>query len=269
MRENTVKAKWRAGEATVGAWLSIPSTYSAEIMAHQGFDWVCVDMQHGMIDYPDAAAMFTAISTTDSIPLCRVPWNEPSIIMKVLDAGAYGIVVPLVNTRAEAEAAVAACRYPPEGIRSNGANRAVLYAGGDYVQGANREIACMVMIETRQAIDNLDDILSTPGLDGVYIGPSDLSFALGLPPRMDSDVPLHVETVARILEGCKRHGIVAGIHTGGPAFSAKKIQEGFQMVTLTSDGVSMTRGTQAQLKEMRGYLGEGTPATAATSGNPY
>ena len=131
MRENTVKAKWREGKATIGAWLSIPSTYSAEMMAHQGFDWLCVDMQHGMIDYPDAVRMFTAISTTDTVPFVRVPWNDPAIIMKVLDAGAYGVVVPLINTRADAEQAVAACRYPPEGIRSNGANRAILYAGGD------------------------------------------------------------------------------------------------------------------------------------------
>src|SRR5215216_4899514 len=142
MRENTVKSAWKAGKATVGAWLSIPSSYSAELMAHQGFDWLCIDMQHGVIDYRDAVAMLTAISTTETIPLVRVPWNDPAIIMKVLDAGAYGVVVPLVNNRAEAEAAVAACRYPPAGIRSNGANRASLYAGnqGDYVARANDEM---------------------------------------------------------------------------------------------------------------------------------
>jgi 4-hydroxy-2-oxoheptanedioate aldolase len=270
MRANTVKAKWREGKATIGAWLSIPSTYSAEMMAHQGFDWLCVDMQHGMIDYPDAVQMFTAISTTDTVPFARVPWNDPAIIMKVLDAGAFGVVVPLINTRADAEAAVAACRYPPDGIRSNGANRAILYAGSDYVAGANTEMACIPMIETRQALENLDDILSVPGLDAIYIGPSDLSFALGLPPKMDSDVPLHVETVARILAACKRHGVVAGIHTGGPPFSAKKIEEGFQMVTLTSDGVAMTRGVQAILRQQRAALEGEAVAVPATSGaNPY
>jgi 4-hydroxy-2-oxoheptanedioate aldolase len=271
VRPNTVKAKWREGKATVGAWLSIPSTYSAELMAHQGFDWVCVDMQHGMIDYPDAVRMFTAISTTDTIPFVRVPWNDPAVIMKVLDAGAYGVVVPLINTRKDAELAVAACRYPPEGIRSNGANRALLYAGPDYVAEANREIACIPMIETREALENLDDILSVPGVDAVYIGPSDLSFALGLPPRMDSDVPLHVETVARILAACRRHGVVAGIHTGGAAFSAKKIQEGFQMVTLTGDGVAMVRGVQAQRRELAALLEGKTPlpAAPAASSNPY
>ena len=271
MRQNTRKPNWREGKPATGCWLSIPSTYSAEIMAHQGFDYVCVDMQHGMIDYADAARMFTAISTTDAMPFVRVPWNDPAIIMKVLDAGAYGVVVPLVNTRAEAELAVAACRYPPEGIRSNGANRAILYAGSDYVASANREMACIVMIETKQALENLDDILAVPGLDGVYIGPSDLSFALGLPPRMDSDVPLHVETVARILAACQEHGVVAGIHTGGPAFSAQKIKEGFLMATLTSDGVCMTRAAQAQLKEVAGLL-EGTvaaPAATTSTATPY
>ncbi len=269
MRPNTIKERWRAGEPTIGAWLSLPNSYSAEMMAHMGFDWLCVDMQHGMIDYADAVAMFTAISTTATIPFVRVPWNDPAIIMKVLDAGAYGVVVPLINTRADAEQAVAACRYPPEGIRSNGANRAVLYAGnqGDYVARANAEIACIPMIETKQAIDNLDDILSVPGVDAIYIGPSDLSFALGLPPRMDSDVPLHVETVARILDACRRHGVIAGIHTGGPPFSVQKVHEGFQMVTVTGDTMALARGAQAILKTQREGMGVAA-ATPAASG-PY
>lgn len=263
MRENTVKRAWREGRATVGAWLSIPSAYSAEVMAHQGFDWLCVDMQHGVIDYKDAVQMFTAISTTETIPFVRVPWNDPAIMMKVLDAGAYGVVVPLINTRADAEQAVAACRYPPDGIRSNGANRGMLYGGADYVSRANDEIAVIPMIETKQAIENLDDILSVPGVDGIYIGPSDLSFALGLPPRMDNEDPLHVATVDRILEACKRHGVAAGSHTGGPAFSRRFLDKGFQMVTLTSDGVAMTRGVRDQLREL------GEREAVAASGGPY
>jgi len=250
MRTNTVKQAWKQGKGTVGAWLSVPSAYSAEVMAHQGFDWLCVDMQHGVNDYKDAVAMMTAISTTETIPFVRVPWNDPSVIMKVLDAGAYGVVVPLINTRADAEAAVAACRYPPQGIRSNGANRAMLYAGADYVQYANEEIACIPMIETKQAIENLDDILSVPGVDAIYIGPSDLSFALGLPPRMDNEDPLHVATVDRILQACKRHGVAAGSHTGGPRFSRRFLDMGFQMVTLTSDSQSMVRGVRDQLQEL-------------------
>lgn len=259
MRENTVKSAWKAGRSTVGAWLSIPSSYSAELMAHQGFDWLCIDMQHGVIDYRDAVAMLTAISTTETIPLVRVPWNDPAVIMKVLDAGAYGVVIPLINTRADAEAAVAACRYPPQGIRSNGANRGMLYGGADYVASANDQICCVPMIETKQAIENLDEILSVPGVDGAYIGPSDLSFALGLPPRMDNEDPLHVETVDKILETCKRYGVAAGSHTGGPHFSRRFLDKGFQMVTLTSDAQAMGRGIRDQLSE----LGERQPAAQA------
>lgn len=259
MRENTVKSAWKAGKATVGAWLQFNSAYAAEVMAHQGFDWLCIDMQHGVVDYGDAVALMTAISTTDTIPFVRVPWNDPAIIMKVLDAGAYGVVVPLINTPADAEAAVAACRYPPAGIRSNGANRAILYSGADYVANANEQIACIPMIETKQAIANLDDILSVPGVDAIYVGPSDLSFALGLPPRMDNEDPLHVETMDKILEACQRHGVAAGSHTGGPRFTRRFLDKGFQMVTLTSDAGSMTRGVRDQLSE----LGEREPVAQA------
>jgi len=163
MRENTVKRAWRDGKVVYGCWLSIPSSFSAEVMAHQGYDYVCVDMQHGVIDYQTAVTMLQAISTTEAMPFVRVPWNEPGIIGKVLDAGAYGVVIPLVNTREQAEAAVGACRYAPDGYRSFGPVRATYYAGADYATGANREIACIIMIETTTALANIDDILSVPG----------------------------------------------------------------------------------------------------------
>jgi 4-hydroxy-2-oxoheptanedioate aldolase len=251
MRENTVRRLWSGGKPTVGAWLSIPDSFSAEVMAHIGFDWLCIDMQHGVIDYSLAVPMLQAISTTDVIPLARVPWNEPSIIMKMLDAGAWGVVVPLINTRAEAEAAVAACRYPPLGIRSYGPTRASVYAGVDYASRANDEVLCIVMIETRKALENLDDIMSVPGVDACYIGPADLSLALGLPPRTDSDEPAHVAAVARILDSARRHGVVGGIHTGSPAFAARCIEQGFQMVTLTSDATCMGRGAWRELQDLR------------------
>ena len=151
MRSNHVLQAWRANQQTIGAWMSIDSSYTAETMAHAGFDWLCLDMQHGVLDYNDVKHMLTAISTSNAIPLVRVPWNEPYEIMKVLDAGAYGVIVPLVNNREEAERAVAACRYPPEGIRSYGPNRVTFYSGKGYVRAANSEIACIVMIETAEA----------------------------------------------------------------------------------------------------------------------
>ncbi len=254
MRPNAVKQKWREGKVTIGGWLSIPSSYSAEIMAHQGFDWLCVDTQHGMIDYGSAAPMLQAISTTDTVPLVRVPWNEPSVIMKYLDAGAYGIIVPMINNGTEAAQAVAACRYPPHGIRSFGPNRVTYYAGRGYADEANDQVACIVMIETAEALENLDDILAVPGVDAAYIGPQDLSYAIGVPPRMDNDDPKHVATVARIREACERHGVVPGIHTGGGAFASRCAEQGFKMIMLTSDAAGVARNAAEHVATVRSTI---------------
>src|SRR5262249_36565258 len=170
MRFNRVKKLWREGKPAVGGWLSIPHCLPAEVMAHTGLDWLCIDMQHGCIDYSDTVPMLTAISTTNVVPFVRVPWNEPALIMKGLDAGAYSVIVPVGSKRAEAERAVAACRYPPVGMRSNGPNRVLLYAGADYQKHANAEVACIVMVETTEGIEKIDEIAATPGVDAVYIG---------------------------------------------------------------------------------------------------
>jgi 4-hydroxy-2-oxoheptanedioate aldolase len=247
VRVNTVKQKWREKKAAIGGWLSIPSSYSAEIMAHQGFDWLCVDTQHGVIEYSNAVPMLQAISTTETMPFVRVPWNEPSIIMKYLDAGAYGIIIPMVSNREDAERAVQACRYPPKGMRSYGPNRVTLYAGAGAVGEADDQVACVVMIETAEALEKLDEILSVPGVDAAYIGPSDLSLAIGLPPRADNTDPTHLATVSRIREACVRHGVVPGIHCNSAAFVSDKIREGFKMVMLTSDSILINRGATAEL----------------------
>ncbi|MEE4280517.1 MAG: aldolase/citrate lyase family protein, partial [Pseudomonadales bacterium] len=157
MRENKSLSAWRRGEQTIGCWLSLANSYSAESISNLGFDWVCVDLQHGIIDYTDLAQMLPAISTTETTPIVRVPWNEPYEIMKVLDAGAYGVIVPMVNNRSEAEQAVHACRYPPLGNRSFGPIRGALYGGRGYAQEANDQLACIAMIETREGIDNVEE----------------------------------------------------------------------------------------------------------------
>lgn len=252
MRKNHVLAAWRANKQTIGAWLSVGSAYTAEVMANTGFDWVCVDMQHGLLDYSDLKNMLPAISTTSTIPFVRVPWNEPYEIMKALDAGAYGVVVPLVNNRAEAEKAVAACRYPPDGMRSFGPIRAGIYGGSGYAAEANSEIACIVMIETAEALLNLDEILSTPGVDAVYIGPADLAYALKLTPTGDNNEPLHVETVNKIAEACRKHGVAVGIHTGSLAYTTRYLKQGFNMVTLGSDSGFMGRLAFMELRQARG-----------------
>jgi len=266
MRENTVRRAWREGRATVGGWLSLPDSFAAEVMAHQGFDWLTIDMQHGLIDYSSAVPMLQAISTTDTVPFVRVPWNDPATIMKVLDAGAYGVIVPLVNNRAEAERAVGACRYPPRGYRSNGPIRGRYYGGVDYNALAHEHVMCALMVETREGLDNIDEIAAVDGVDAIYIGPSDLGYALGLPPKLDNEEPEHVAAVERILAACRRNGIAAGIHTGGPAFSARWIQRGFQMVTVISDEGAMVRGVQAALKDLRERLGASSAWAGAAAG---
>jgi len=235
VRENTLKSIWARGEAVVNGWLSIPSAFASEVMAHQGFDSLTVDMQHGVVDYQVAVTMLQAISTTPVIPLARVPWNDPARLMKILDAGVYGVICPMINTRAEAEAMVQACRYPPRGYRSWGPVRASIYAGADYGDHANEDIVVMPMIETATALKNLDDILSVPGVDAVYVGPSDLSLAFGCKPRLDqTDAPV-VEAQQQIVEACKRHGVAAGIHNNTAAYALKMIAAGYQFVTLASD----------------------------------
>jgi 4-hydroxy-2-oxoheptanedioate aldolase len=259
MRENNVKRAWAKGTVTFGAWLSIPSSFSAEVMAHQGFDWICIDLQHGLIDYQTAVTMLQAISTTPAVPFVRVPWNEPGIIGKVLDAGAYGIIIPLVNTPAEAQAAVAACRYAPEGRRSYGPVRAAYYAGRDYAERANEEIACIPMIETAQAVASLDEILAVQGIDAVYVGPADLSLTLGLPPRMDHDDASFEAARRAIVEACRNRGITAGIHATS-ALAAKHVDAGFQMITVSSDLGAMTAAAAQDLRTVRGGAAGEQPA---------
>ena len=251
MRSNSVLEKWRNGEKTIGAWLSSDSSYAAEVMSHVGFDWLCVDQQHGVSDYASTFQMLQAISTTNTTPFVRVAWNDSATIMRALDAGAYGIVVPLVNNAEEAQKAVWACRYPPEGGRSSGPNRATLYGGNDYQANANKEIACIVMIETAEAIENLDSILSVEGVDAAYIGPSDLAYALEMTPTGDNNNPEHVKAVETIFDACIRHGVAPGIHTGSTEYTARWLAHGFQMVNLGTDMQFMRTRAADSLDQVR------------------
>lgn len=251
MRNNRSLEIWREGGRTVGCWLSLANTYSAEALAGLGFDWVCVDLQHGLLDYSDLPLLLPAISTSQATPLVRVPWNEPYEIMKALDAGAYGVIVPMVNDRQEALRAVAACRYPPKGNRSFGPIRAALYGGRGYASQANDHIACIAMIETREGLDNLTDIVTTPGLDAIYIGPSDLALALGLPAVGDTEHPEHAAAVSRILEACRDAGIAAGIHTSSVEYSRRYLEAGFNLVTLGTDAGFMMRAAAQDLAAIR------------------
>jgi 4-hydroxy-2-oxoheptanedioate aldolase len=250
VRENTLVTKWRKGIATVNGWCAIPHPVAAEFMAHCGWDSLTIDLQHGLVDYQAAVGMLQAIGTTATIPLARVPWREAGIVMKLLDAGALGIICPMINDRAQAEEFVSYCRYAPEGQRSFGPTRALLAHGADYGAAANAQILALAMIETVQALDNLESILATPGLDGVYIGPADLALSMGYTPRLDPTEPAVVREIERIIESARRAGRWVGLHCGAPAYAKAMIAKGLNFATLLSDARILTMKAVELVQEM-------------------
>ena len=253
MRKNKLKKMFKDGQPIVNGWLQIPSAFSAEVMSHQGWDACTIDMQHGVIDYPNALNMLQSISTTETVPLARVNWNEPGQIMKILDAGCYGIICPMVSNRKEAENFIQACLYPPVGYRSFGPIRGLLYGGADYAKHANDEILKLAMIETKEALEKLDEILDTPNLDGVYVGPADLSLAVGEEPGFDkkNNTKAYSE-IMRILEATKKKNLLAGIHNGTPEYAKKMIDKGFNLVTVGSDSRYIVSGAKLDLEKLKG-----------------
>jgi len=252
MRESRVRTIWNQGGAVVNGWLAIANSYSAETMASAPFDAVTIDTQHGMVDFPDAVNMFAAMSAYEPTPLARVPWNDPAAIMKLLDAGAYGIVCPMINSGEECARFIGACRYAPQGYRSFGPARGILYGGADYAKHANATIAAIAMIETRQALDRLDEIMSVDGLDAIYIGPNDLAISLGHPPNAEPSAPEVKDAVNDILAAAKRNRVVAGIHCPSGASARDKIERGFQLVTIANDARLMAQAAHAEIALARG-----------------
>ena len=259
MRKNKLKELFKKNIPIINTWLAIPSSFSAEVMANQGWDSVTIDMQHGLIDYSNAVNMLQAISTTNTIPLARVNWNEPGQIMKILDAGSYGIICPMVSNRKEAENFVQACQYPPKGYRSFGPIRASIYGGSDYAKNANEEILKLAMIETKEALEKLDEILDTPNLDGVYIGPADLSLAVGEEPGFDRPENTKAyKEILRILESAKKRNLLAGLHNGTAEYANKMIKKGFNLVTVGSDSRYITSGAKSDLEKLKNIKSKDT-----------
>ena len=253
MRKNKLKQMFKEGKPVVNGWLQIPSAFSAEVMAHQGWDSCTIDMQHGVIDYPNALGMLQSISTTEVTPLARVNWNEPGQIMKILDCGCHGIICPMVSNRKEAESFVKACLYPSKGYRSFGPIRGLLYGGSDYAKNADNEILKLAMIETKESLENLDEILDTPNLDGIYIGPADLSLALGEDPGFDRPESTKAyKEITRILEVSKKRNLFTGIHNGSVDYAKKMISLGFNLVTIGSDQRFMSSGAKAVIESIKG-----------------
>jgi 4-hydroxy-2-oxoheptanedioate aldolase len=253
MGTDALKSIWRDGGTALGAWLSLPEPLVAEAASLAGYDYVCLDMQHGLVDYAAAVNMLGAMARGPATPLVRVPWNEPGIIGRVLDAGALGVIIPMVNTPEEAARAVAACRYAPAGARSVGPLRAALTYGPGYTGDANADVACIPMIETREAIEGIDEILAVPGIDAVYVGPSDLSLSYGLTPQPDNPGEPFDGALARVLESCRTHGVVPGIHANA-SLAAKRLGAGFRMVTVGIDVNAVLGGLRRDLQSSRAFL---------------
>ena len=255
---------WDAGGVTVGGWCAIPSTFSAELMGRVGFDWVCVDTQHGLIGYQQMVAMLQALAITGTPAFVRVPWNTPGDIMKALDAGAQGVIVPMVNSAAEARAVVGACRYPPDGYRSWGPIRASLGVDGYGPEVGNRRVVVAVMLETAAGVTAADEILAVPGIDAVYVGPNDLAITHGLSPSADAVSDEHAELIERVLAACQRHGVLPGIHCGSVETARRWRERGFRMLNVSSDAVFMRTGASAVVKSMAGEPAAAQPPASSS-----
>lgn len=251
MIKNALKEIWQRGDTVINGWLHIPNTWSAEVMARQGWDSLTVDLQHSLIGLETAIQMIQIISGTGVVPLARSTWNDPGMMGRLLDAGAYGIICPMINTRADAEQFVKACRYHPQGFRSLGPTRASLFAGDDYAQHANDEILTFAMIETQEALDNVDEIASVPGLNGLYVGPGDLRLSLLGAGGMDNHDPEFLDALARIVEAAAANDLVAGIHTNSPEYAHLMIVKGFRLVTLRTDTALLKTAAQQVVSAVR------------------
>ena len=257
MKPNKLKSKWAAGEAALNCWLSIGNGFAAEVVAAQGFDSITLDAQHGVMGYTEMLAILQSTMSYDVTAMVRVPWLDPGAIMSALDAGAYGIICPMVNNRSQTEELVSYVRYPPKGTRSFGPTRIAISAGPDYASQANDQILCIAMIETAEAMENLEEIVSTPGLDGIYIGPADLTLGISngrIAPGVDYKEPEIVEAIQKILAACQSANVAACLHCGSPEYAAKGIGWGFDLCTLNSDARFLAVAAAESVKKTRDLI---------------
>lgn len=255
MRVNHAKRRLQSGEPSIGTWLALPSPEAAEFVGTLGFDWLTIDAEHSPVDIRTLSQMFGAIASTGTAPMVRIPWNTAEHFKRVLDAGAWGIVVPMVNSREEAERAVAAAKYPPLGFRSaGGGSHAVRWGttGGEYYQRANEETLLVLQIEHEKGVEHADEIISVPGVDVCFIGPNDMaaSMGIGLGVPLESDHPRLIEAIAHVRETCVKHGVAPGIHCSGSAGVNQRIGEGFQYLALASELRYLLTGLKDALGEV-------------------
>jgi 4-hydroxy-2-oxoheptanedioate aldolase len=253
MTTNRLRQK-SAREACFGAWCTTPSSFNAEVLAGAGFDYVCVDCQHGLIHYDAMWPMLQAMRHAETTPIVRVPFNDTAWIGKALDAGALGVVVPMVNNRADAQRAAAATRYPPDGVRSFGPVRSGMLVGSDPAT-VNPELLCLAMIETVEGVEHAEEICSTPGIDGIYIGPADLAISMGVGLAGMFVAQTHVDAIEHIRKTAEAGGLIPGIHTGGGDQARGLAEQGFRMCTLASDVVFLRQSAEKELAAARGAAG--------------
>ena len=251
MKQQTLRDCWAKEKGAINAWCSIPSAVTAEMTSLNEFDSITIDMQHGLVDYQVALNMLQVISGSGKTPLVRVPWNEPGIIMKSLDAGALGIICPMINTPEDAITFVSATRYAPHGPRSSGPTRALMVHGANYHDEANDKIISLAMIETVEALENVEKIAATEGLTGIYIGPSDLSISMGFNPGLDRVEPEMIGAINKIYNACKKNNIKVGIHCLSPSYLKEKLSNGYDLATLASDVRIYAEGLSNKIKEAR------------------
>ncbi len=256
--KNLLKQKLKQGKKTAGSWLGLASPLASEIVGRSGFDWVIIDMEHGPGDIMTLISQLQAISGSDVSPIVRVPWNDFVIIKRVLDAGAHGLIIPYVNTREEAVAAVRACKYPPEGIRGiAGSTRAAWFNqfAKNYFPNANNEILIITQVETRTAVDNLDDILEVSGIDGIFIGPMDLATSLG---HMYNPSPSEVQSVIAEVEGkVKKTDKFLGTISKDWEQAKQLFDRGYQLISLMADGNALAAIAAEKVAEFRKAFPEG------------
>lgn len=245
---NRLRTQLDAGERPIGGWCTLPTSFAAEIVGDCGVDYAVVDMQHGMTGYSDLVSLLQAIGSRGVVPLVRIPFEDFGLAQRALDAGAYGLIVPMVSTRDQAVAAVNSTRYPPVGERSYGPIRQKMHLGADPAW-VNSQILLLVQIETRLAMENVDEILAVDGIDGVYVGPADLALTHGLPVGAQSD---ELDALlSQVVEACNARTAIPGIHTASGADCRRAFSLGYRMASVGTDAVWLRAGYAQQVADAR------------------
>ena len=254
MKNNRLLEMWKQHKIATNAWLTIPNAWTAEIISNTGFDACTIDLQHGLADYQTALSMLQSINTSNTVPLVRVPWNEPILIMRMLDAGAYGIIVPMIDNQNQVKDFIEACKYPPIGSRSYGPIRASLTLGPDYFDNANNEVLAIAMIETKEGLNNIEEIASVDGLNGFYIGTIDLSISLGLKTLGDLHDTILMSAIQKIVDTAREHKLVVGIHTKSPEETGVLQKLGVNMITPINDSTLLKTSASQMYNQTKKLL---------------